>query len=58
MQKSSFDALVQVIRALQTLEVPYMIVGAFSSTALGRCCSRFEFFPALVQNCELLFKLG
>lgn len=35
MQKSSFDALVQVIRVLQTLEVPYMIVGAFSSNAYG-----------------------
>jgi hypothetical protein len=34
-QKSSFDALVQVIRVLQTLEVPYMIVGAFSSNAYG-----------------------
>lgn len=34
-QKSSFDALVQVIRVLQTHDVPYMIVGAFSSNAYG-----------------------
>lgn len=35
MDKSSFDALIYVIRVLQTLEVPYMLVGAFSSNAYG-----------------------
>jgi hypothetical protein len=34
-EKSSFDALVQVIRVLQKHEVDYMLVGAFSSNAYG-----------------------
>jgi hypothetical protein len=34
-ERSSFDALVQVVRALQTCQVPYMLVGAFSSNAYG-----------------------
>jgi len=32
---SSFDALSRVLRALQTYQVPYMLVGAFSSNAYG-----------------------
>ena len=35
MEKSSFEALVDVIRVLQTHEIPYMLVGAFSSNAYG-----------------------
>lgn len=35
MERSSFDALIQVVRALQTCQVPYMLVGAFSSNAYG-----------------------
>jgi hypothetical protein len=34
-ENSSFNALVHVIQVLQTLDVPYMIVGAFSSNAYG-----------------------
>ena len=35
MEKSSFEALIDVIRVLQTHEIPYMLVGAFSSNAYG-----------------------
>ena len=35
MDKSSFNALIDVIRVLQTHEIPYMLVGAFSSNAYG-----------------------
>jgi hypothetical protein len=34
-EKSSFEALVEVIRVLQYHEIPYMLVGAFSSNAYG-----------------------
>ena len=35
MPKSSFEALVEVIRVLQAEQIPYMLVGAFSSNAYG-----------------------
>lgn len=35
LDKSSFGALIEVIRVLQTQEIPYMLVGAFSSNAYG-----------------------
>jgi hypothetical protein len=35
LDKSSFEALIEVIRVLQTHEIPYMLVGAFSSNAYG-----------------------
>lgn len=35
LEKSSFEALIDVIRALQTHQIPYMLVGAFSSNAYG-----------------------
>ncbi len=35
MTKSSFDAVVDVIEALQAHDIPYMLVGAFSSNAYG-----------------------
>lgn len=35
MDKSSFEALIEFIRVLQTHEIPYMLVGAFSSNAYG-----------------------
>lgn len=35
MEKPSFEALIDVIRVLQTHEIPYMLVGAFSSNAYG-----------------------
>lgn len=31
MSKNSFEALGSVLQALQTLEIPYMLVGSFSS---------------------------
>lgn len=35
MPKSSYEALVEVIRVLQAEQIPYMLVGAFSSNAYG-----------------------
>ena len=35
LEKSSFEALIDVIRVLQTHQIPYMLVGAFSSNAYG-----------------------
>ena len=35
LEKSSFEALTDVIRGLQTHQVPYMLVNAFSSNAYG-----------------------
>lgn len=35
MPESSFGALAEVLRVLQRLDVPYMLVGAFSSNAYG-----------------------
>ena len=35
LDKSSFGALIDVIRVLQTHQIPYMLVGAFSSNAYG-----------------------
>jgi hypothetical protein len=32
---SSYEALIEVIRVLQMHEIPYMLVGAFSSNAYG-----------------------
>jgi len=31
MTKNSFEALASVLQALQTLKIPYMLVGSFSS---------------------------
>ena len=35
LEKSSFEALIDVIRVLQTHQIAYMLVGAFSSNAYG-----------------------
>ncbi len=35
MTKTSFDAVVEVVNALRSHEIPYMMVGAFSSNAYG-----------------------
>ena len=35
MAKSSFEALIEVIQVLQTCDIPYMLVGDFSSNAYG-----------------------
>jgi hypothetical protein len=35
LDKSSFEALIQVIRVLQNHEIPYLLVGAFSSNVYG-----------------------
>jgi hypothetical protein len=35
LDKTSFEALIDVIQVLQTLEIPYMLVGAFSSNVYG-----------------------
>lgn len=33
MTRSSFDGLVELLQALQRLEIPYMVVGSFSCNA-------------------------
>ncbi len=48
MAKSSFDALVQVLLVLQELEIPYVLVGSFSSN--------FYSYPRATKDADLVFQ--
>jgi hypothetical protein len=47
-KKSSFEALIDVIRVLQTHEIPYMPVGAFSSNAYG--------YPRVTKDADIVIE--
>jgi hypothetical protein len=48
LEKSSFEALIDVIRVLQTHEIPYMLVGAFSSNAYG--------YPRATKDADIVIR--
>lgn len=48
MKKSSFEALIEVIRTLQTRDIPYMLVDAFSSNAYS--------YPRATKDADIVIK--